>query len=663
MVATPFIGPAYQARSTNLADQQLINLYAELVEGGQGRSVGAFYMCPGLDLLATCGLGPVRQVMPLNGVLYVVSGSNVYAVNTAYVVTLIGTVSNPTSNISFTNNEYQLIFTDGTHLYLVPGGYPVTGGTVGAAGTGYQVGDVITMVAVGGTTNATLQVTVASLSGSGVATFTVSAAGAFPVKPTSFTQASTLGSGSGFTITSPTYGATAGIYTVPIPFSNPVTLTYQDNFALATQEASEVIWQSLAGDLSLWPALNFQSAQAQPGYVYAIQSQNDQLWVIKQWHTEIWYYTGTNGFAFARQPGSLIEHGTCAPFSVTTVGDSVACISQDENGLGVVVLSEGYTWVRISTSAIEYAIQQYETIVDAIGFCYQQEGHLFYVLVFPTGNATWVYDVTASADAKVPMWHQRAEFLNGAFNRHWMNCFAQFGLSNATTLVGDYRNGNLYALNLNTQTDNWTQRKWLRSWRALPRAVLKPTRFPPLYIDMEVGIGVPSTPGYSLNRLGGASFVAGSGYAVGDTITLVANDGATTSAAIIVLRAVTGGGGAVSWNMASPGQFTILPTGFTQSSTSGAGTGFTLTITNAQQAYTQVTTDNPQVVLRWSDDGGHNWSNQYLQPAGTIGKTGQRVKYTRIGSTRRQHGLDRTFELSSTDAFTVSLIGAELGDE
>ena len=69
---------------------------------------------------------------------------------------------------------------------------------------------------------------------------------------------------------------------------------------------------------------------------------------------------------------------------------------------------------------------------------------------------------------------------------------------------------------------------------------------------------------------------------------------------------------------------------------------------------------NPQVVLRWSDDGGHNWSNPRILAAGQIGKTALRVKANRLGSTRLNSGLDRIFELSSTDQFPVALIGADL---
>lgn len=71
---------------------------------------------------------------------------------------------------------------------------------------------------------------------------------------------------------------------------------------------------------------------------------------------------------------------------------------------------------------------------------------------------------------------------------------------------------------------------------------------------------------------------------------------------------------------------------------------------------------NPQVILTWTDDGGHNYSNEQLSSEGDIGQTSFRVIWRRIGSTRRNTGLDRIFEVSSTEPRQVALIGASLGD-
>jgi hypothetical protein len=69
---------------------------------------------------------------------------------------------------------------------------------------------------------------------------------------------------------------------------------------------------------------------------------------------------------------------------------------------------------------------------------------------------------------------------------------------------------------------------------------------------------------------------------------------------------------------------------------------------------------NPQIVLRWSDDGGKTWSGNRIIPVGVTGATTFTVKFNRLGSTARFSGSTRIFELSSTDPFKVAIISAEV---
>jgi hypothetical protein len=64
--------------------------------------------------------------------------------------------------------------------------------------------------------------------------------------------------------------------------------------------------------------------------------------------------------------------------------------------------------------------------------------------------------------------------------------------------------------------------------------------------------------------------------------------------------------------------------------------------------------------LRWSDDGGHTYSPTYTGTVAALGNTTARLFFNRLGSTRRNNGLDRIFELSSTSTFPARLIAAEL---
>lgn len=65
-----------------------------------------------------------------------------------------------------------------------------------------------------------------------------------------------------------------------------------------------------------------------------------------------------------------------------------------------------------------------------------------------------------------------------------------------------------------------------------------------------------------------------------------------------------------------------------------------------------------RVGLRWSDDGGHTWSDYYERSLGDTGEYGTRVRWQRLGMTMKLR--DRVYELSGTDATKITIMGAEL---
>ena len=64
---------------------------------------------------------------------------------------------------------------------------------------------------------------------------------------------------------------------------------------------------------------------------------------------------------------------------------------------------------------------------------------------------------------------------------------------------------------------------------------------------------------------------------------------------------------------------------------------------------------SPICMLRFSDDGGRNWSNIKTASIGAIGQTKQRVFFRRLGQAR-----DRVFEVTISDPVFVAIVGAEL---
>ena len=227
--------------------------------------------------------------------------------------------------------------------------------------------------------------------------------------------------------------------------------------------------------------LDFASAEGSPDLLISLIVDHSEVWLFGQDSTEVHYDSGDSSFPFQRIQGAFIEQGCAAKNSVAKMDNTVIWLAADDRGQGIVVKAQGYTPIRISDHALEYAIASYGNISDAEAYTYMQEGHLFYVLTFPSGNATWAYD------AATQLWHQRA-WLNpnsGRLDRHRSRCHMAFAGKN---IVGDWQNGNLYSLELDEYTDNGDI---LPAIRQTPHSANGNTWqfFSKLWVDVEAGVG------------------------------------------------------------------------------------------------------------------------------------------------------------------------------
>jgi hypothetical protein len=339
-------------------------------------------------------------------------------------------------------------------------------------------------------------------------------------------------------------------------FPGAVTVGYLDGYFVFNEPNSQKIWVTALLDGTSVDPLDFASAEGSPDGVVGLIVDHREVWVYGTNSVEVWYDAGTADFPLQRIQGAFNEIGCAAAYSIAKMDSGVFWLGKDARGQGIVYRANGYTGQRISTHAVEWHIQQYGDLSNTIGYTYQQDGHSFYVLIFPQANTTWVYDAATQA------WHERAGWNNGSFTRHRSNCQVAF---NNEVIVGDYANGNLYAFDLDVYADNGQIQRWLRSWRALPTGQnnLKRTAHHSLQLDCETGVGL---------NIGQGS--------------------------------------------------------------------------------------DPEVMLRWSDDGGHTWSSEHWKKMGKIGEYGYRTLWRRLGMTTKIR--DRVYEVSGTDPVKIAVMGAEL---
>lgn len=328
--------------------------------------------------------------------------------------------------------------------------------------------------------------------------------------------------------------------------------TYQDGYFVVTGDGSQSFYISGLLNGGAWDGLDFASAEGSPDFTVGVISDHCELWLFGRNSAEVWVNTGSPDFPFERSGNTFIEHGCASANSVTKLDNTVFWLGADDRGTGIVWRAAGYTPVRISTHATEVAFSGY-TLSDAIGYSYQQDGHGFYVLHFPTDQKTWVYDIATQA------WHERAyrDPNTGALSQWRANCHTML---NGLHLVGDCVDGRLYVLDMNYFTDDGApilrQRRTQASEQAQVRLFVAE-----LQVDMETGVGLATGQG-----------------------------------------------------------------------------------------------SDPLLMLRFSHDGGHTWSNERTATVGKVGEYGARCRFMRLGA-----GRNRLWEISMTDPVKFVVLGAVVG--
>lgn len=219
---------------------------------------------------------------------------------------------------------------------------------------------------------------------------------------------------------------------------------YIDTYLLFNRPGTRQFYFTLSQSIS-FDSLDIAAKIGYPDNIATLIVMHREIWLLGVYTTEIWYNSGAQDITFERMPGTFIEHGCCAPYSIAKYDLSTYWLSQNLEGQAIVIKGNSYAANRISNHAMEAEISNYSTITDAIGFTYQRNGHAFYVLVFPTADKTWVYDEATN------QWH---EWLwtdeEGFFHRTRVNCMTN---AYGKNIAGDWENGTLYFVDPNTYND------------------------------------------------------------------------------------------------------------------------------------------------------------------------------------------------------------------
>ncbi len=287
-----------------------------------------------------------------------------------------------------------------------------------------------------------------------------------------------------------------------VPVVDAVQGGYLDGYFIAQQpnglspQSGKQFKISALLDGSMWDPLDFASAEGSPDNISGIITDHEELVIFKFHSIEIWIDNGAANFPFTRIQGAYIEQGCFAPYSIAKLDNSIFWLGGDDRGAGVVWRLAGYTPIRVSNHAMESQIQSYSTLDDAISFTFQENGHSFLVISFPTAKATWVYDVSTQMWSEWLYWNlgtAQYEAHRGRFH-----CYA-FGGGTPSTInpyfppqhfVGDYQNGNIYVQSLNEYSDAGNPIRRLRSSPAI-QDELKWMKYGKFVLDCQTGFLPP----------------------------------------------------------------------------------------------------------------------------------------------------------------------------
>jgi hypothetical protein len=269
-----------------------------------------------------------------------------------------------------------------------------------------------------------------------------------------------------------------------VNFAGGGSVTFMDQyFFVDNTDFPGVAQSSKLADGTTWNALDKSTAENDPDKIQRTIAAAGDLWLMGSIACEpYWNQANPVGFPFSARKSSIIKMGLAAKWSAVEMNNSLYWLAQNKEGMfGVVSMGSGGI-SKVSTPAIDYQINTYSVISDAIAFTFTLEGHSYYVLTFPTANKTWVYD--ASTD----MWSEWRSYGVGRFK-----CSFHMLLNNRH-ILGDSTTGKLYEIKHGVYSDSGQQVERIRS-TAYVHKDGRDITVNKLWIEHESGVGIESGQG------------------------------------------------------------------------------------------------------------------------------------------------------------------------
>lgn len=205
----------------------------------------------------------------------------------------------------------------------------------------------------------------------------------------------------------------------------PTSLSFVDGyFVIGTANNT---WQIGAiDDATAWDALDYTRADANPDAVVVVSALQSQAVIGGERSIEFHRNTGAADFPFERV--TSIDIGVLAAGSILAIEQTLAFVGHDRT----VRMLNGYDAVRISTNAVERAIEDLADPSTIMAATWVKDGHTFYAIT--SDSWTWVYDTATQ------FWHERMSYGQSNWKISTVTAF------DGKLIAGDATEGKLYEM-------------------------------------------------------------------------------------------------------------------------------------------------------------------------------------------------------------------------
>lgn len=261
------------------------------------------------------------------------------------------------------------------------------------------------------------------------------------------------------------------------------TVSFLDGYFQCELPGTRQYFVSQSFNGASWTPVAFATKESSSDPIVAVETWNSILVLWGSNSIEFWQDVGAPNVPYQRISGAAQSWGLAAVYSRAQIANTIAFLGLGPQGSVQVMVINGYTPTRISTSDIENLINSFPVYTDAVALAYTIDGHPMYQLTFPTGGRSFLYDMLTN------QW-QEVQTGVAPIARHYANLAIAFQGEN---FVSDYSSGNVYQLSTSVYTDNGQPIK--RQCTSLHlRSDGNPFSIDEVQLDMETGVGLENQP-------------------------------------------------------------------------------------------------------------------------------------------------------------------------